>query len=54
MLSNLTQIGADLVRAPIEAPVLFIIGRVARLYETAALPLPRDLRPTHLRLVGHG
>ena len=54
MLSNLTQIGADLARRPIEAPVLFVIGRVAGLYETAALPLPRDLRPAHLRLVGHG
>lgn len=54
MLSNLTQIGADLARAPMEAPVLFVIGRVAGLYETAALPLPRELRGPHLRVVGHG
>lgn len=54
MPSNLTQIGADLARSPMEAPVLFIIGRVAGLYETAALPLPRELRAAHLRVVGHG
>lgn len=54
MLSNLTQIGADLARTPMEAPVLFTIGRVAGLYETAALPLPRELRAAHLRVVGNG
>ena len=54
MLSNLTQIGADLARAPMEAPVLFMIGRVAGLYDSAALPLPRELRAAHLRVVGNG
>ena len=54
MLSNLTQIGADLARAPMEAPVLFMIGRTAGLYDTAALPLPRELRAAHLRVVGNG
>ena len=54
MLSNLTQIGADLARSPMEAPVLFMIGRVAALHDTAALPLPRELRAPHLRVVGHG
>lgn len=54
MLSSLTQIGADLARNPMEAPVLFTIGRVAGLYDTAALPLPRDLRAAHLRVVAHG
>ena len=42
------------LRAPMEAPVLFMIGRVAGLHETAALPLPRELRAAHLRVVGHG
>lgn len=54
MLSNLARVGADLARTPLEAPVLFIVGHVAGLYESAALPLPRDLRAPHLRLVGHG
>lgn len=54
LLSDLTQIGADLARAPMEAPVLFMIGRVAGLYETAALPLPRELRSAHLRVVSNG
>lgn len=54
LLSNLTHIAADLARAPMEPPVLFIIGRVAGLYATAALPLPRELRGQHLRVVGNG
>ncbi|WP_374300356.1 uroporphyrinogen-III C-methyltransferase [Paracoccus sp. (in: a-proteobacteria)] len=54
MPSTLAQIGADLARAPMEAPVLFIIGRVAGLYDTAALPLPRELRAPQLRVVGNG
>ena len=54
MLSSLAQIGADLARTPLEAPVLFIVGRVAGLYQGAALPLPRDLRGAHLRVVAHG
>lgn len=54
MPSSLAQISADLARAPMEAPVLFIIGRVAGLYDTAALPLPRELRAAHLRVVGNG
>ena len=54
MLSDLTHIGADLARAPMEAPVLFMIGRVAGLYATAALPLPRELKAAHLRVVGNG
>ena len=54
MRSSLTQIGADLARAPMEAPVLFIIGRVAALHDSAALPLPRELRAAHLRVVGNG
>lgn len=54
MLSNLARIGADLARTPMEAPVLFIVGRVAGLYDTAALPPPRELRGAHLRVVGHG
>ena len=45
---------ADLARAPMEAPVLFMIGRVAGLYATAALPLPREVKAAHLRVVGHG
>ena len=39
---------------PMEAPVLFMIGRVAGLYATAALPLPREVKAAHLRVVGHG
>ncbi|MTE01911.1 uroporphyrinogen-III C-methyltransferase [Paracoccus sp. YIM 132242] len=54
MPSTLAQIGADLARTPLEAPVLFIVGHVAGLYASAALPLPRELRAAHLRLVGHG
>lgn len=54
MPSTLAQIGADLARTPLEAPVLFVIGRVAGLYDTAALPLPREVRAAHLRVVGHG
>ncbi|WP_323717732.1 uroporphyrinogen-III C-methyltransferase [Paracoccus aminovorans] len=54
MLSDLARIGADLARQPMEAPVLFVIGRVAGLYQTAALPLPHRPRGAHLRVVGHG
>ena len=52
--STLARIAADLAAAPMEAPVLFMIGRVAGLYATAGLPLPRDLRAAHLRVVGNG
>lgn len=52
--STLARISADLAAHPIEAPVLFMIGRVAGLYATAGLPLPRDLRAAHLRVVGNG
>ena len=31
-----------------------MIGRVAGLYASAGLPLPRDLRAAHLRVVGNG
>lgn len=53
MPSTLAQIGADLARTPMDAPVLVVIGRVAGLYHTAALPLPREVRAAHLRVVGH-
>ena len=52
--STLARIAADLAAHPIEAPVLFMIGRVAGLYAAAGLPLPRDLRAAHLRVVGNG
>lgn len=52
--STLARIAADLAAHPIEAPVLFMIGRVAGLYASAGLPLPRDLRAAHLRVVGNG
>ncbi len=48
--STLAHIAADLAAHPIEAPVLFMIGRVAGLYATAALPLPQ--RGPQLRVVG--
>lgn len=52
--STLARIAADLAAEPMEAPVLFMIGRVAGLYATAALPLPREVKAAHLRVVGHG
>ena len=52
--STLARIAADLAAQPIEAPVLFIIGRVATLHATAALPLPAaaTARAPQLRVVG--
>lgn len=54
LTSTLARIAADLAAHPMEAPVLFTIGRVAGLYAAAALPFPRELRAAHLRVVGHG
>lgn len=51
--STLSHIAADLAANPMEAPVLFMIGRVAGLYATAKLPLPKELKAAHLRVVGH-
>ena len=48
--STLARIAADLAAKPMDAPVLFMIGRTAGLYATAALPLP-GAAPT-LRIVG--
>ena len=52
--STLAHIAADLAAHPIEAPVLFMIGRVAGLYASVALPLPTELRVPQLRVVGNG
>lgn len=38
--STLSHIAADLAARPMEAPVLFMIGRTAGLYAQVALPLP--------------
>lgn len=38
--STLARIAADLAVAPMEAPVLFMIGRTVGLYAQVALPLP--------------
>lgn len=54
LTSTLAHIAADLAANPMEAPVLFMIGRVAGLFATAALPLPREARAAHLRVVGNG
>ncbi|MBV0891438.1 uroporphyrinogen-III C-methyltransferase [Paracoccus sp. Z118] len=52
MLSTLAHVAADLAKGPMEAPVLFMIGRVVSLYSTAALPLPA--RAPTLRVVRNG
>ena len=52
--STLARIAADLALAPMEAPVLFMIGHTAGLYASAALPLPRETKTPQLRVVGHG
>ncbi|WP_299362811.1 uroporphyrinogen-III C-methyltransferase [uncultured Paracoccus sp.] len=54
LASSLARIGADLAGHPIDAPVLFIIGRVAGLYATAQLPVPGTQRHPQLRVVGTG
>lgn len=38
--STLARIAADVAAAPMDAPVLFMIGRTAGLYAQVALPLP--------------
>ena len=52
--STLARIAADLAAHPMKAPVLFMIGRVAGIYATAGLPLPREAKGAHLRVVGNG
>ena len=47
--STLARIAADLAAKPMDAPVLFVIGRTAGLYASVALPLP-DAAPS-LRIV---
>jgi len=48
--STLATIAADLATRPMEAPVLFMIGRVAGLYATPGLPLP-GARGAQLRVI---
>lgn len=49
-ISTLARIADDMARAPFEAPVLFMIGRVVGLYQQAG---SETLAPV-LRLVAHG
>ena len=51
-LSTLARVAADMAVAPMEAPVLFIVGRTAGLYITAALPRPAQ--GPALRVVSNG
>lgn len=51
-LSTLARIAADMAVAPMEAPVLFMVGRTAGIYATAALPLP--VHGPALRVVSNG
>ena len=39
LISRLDRIGLDMAQAPLPAPVLFVVGHVASLYQGAPLPL---------------
>ncbi|MDO5705352.1 MAG: uroporphyrinogen-III C-methyltransferase [Paracoccus sp. (in: a-proteobacteria)] len=53
LLSTLDRIGADVADNPMDAPVLFVIGRVVSMYGQSALPLPADLTAP-LRMAANG
>ena len=45
LVSTLDRIADEIAANPMQAPVLFMIGRVVSLYADASLPLPAELLP---------